>query len=86
MIRGKNFWRGGESPTIYQAGAEVNIATFHKNILAKECANTTVPESVRSNLVTILGRTAAYRGEVVTWDELLKSTEKLEPKLDGLKS
>jgi predicted dehydrogenase len=86
MIRGNNFWRGGESPTIYQAGAEVNIAAFHQNILAKDCANTTVPESVRSNLVTILGRTAAYRGELVTWDEIIKSTEKMEPKLDGLKS
>jgi predicted dehydrogenase len=85
LIRGKNFWRGGESPAIYQAGAETNIAAFHKNILAKDCANTTVPESVRSNLVTILGRTAAYRGEVVTWDELMKSAEKLEPKLAGLK-
>ena len=88
MIRGGEdaFYRGGESPAIYQAGAEVNIATFHKNILAKDYANTTVPESVRSNLVTILGRTAAYRGEVVTWDEIIKSTEKMEPKLDGLKS
>jgi predicted dehydrogenase len=88
MIRGDedNFWRGGESPDIYPAGAITNIATFHKNILAKDCANTTVPESVRSNLVTILGRTAAYRGELVTWDEIIKSTEKMEPKLDGLKS
>jgi myo-inositol 2-dehydrogenase / D-chiro-inositol 1-dehydrogenase len=88
MIRSDedNFYRGGESPAIYQAGAEANIATFHKSILAKDYANTTVPESVRSNLVTILGRTAAYRGEVVTWDTIIKSTEKLQPKLDGLKS
>ena len=86
LIRGKNFWRGGASPAIYQTGAEANIAKFHQSILAKDCANTTVTESVRSNLVTILGRTAAYRGEVVRWDELLKSNEKLDAKLGGLKS
>ncbi len=86
LIRGKNFWRGGASPAIYQAGAEANIAKFHRSILAKDCANATVPESVRSNLLTILGRSAAYRGEVVRWDELLKSNEKLDAKLGGLKS
>ena len=48
--------------------------------------NATVPESVRSNLVTILGRTAAYEGRIVTWDEIEKSTAKLEPDLKGLKS
>ena len=86
MIRGKNFYRGGSSPGIYEDGAVANIATFHKSILAKDCANTTVPPSVRSNLVTILGRTAAYRGEVVFWDQLLATNDKLEPDLKGLKS
>ena len=83
---GDNFYRGGKSPAIYEEGAVTNIATFHKSILAKDCANTTVPESVRSNLVTILGRTSAYRGEVVYWDKLVASTEKLEIDLKGLKS
>jgi hypothetical protein len=36
--------------------------------------------------VTILGRTAAYKGEVVKWEELLKCTEKLEADFGGLKS
>ena len=85
LIRGKNFWRGGTSPAIFQTGAEANIAKFHQSILAK-IPNTTVSESVRSNLVTILGRTAAYRGEVVRWDELLKSNEKLDAELGGLRS
>jgi myo-inositol 2-dehydrogenase/D-chiro-inositol 1-dehydrogenase len=83
---GDDFYRGGKSPAIYEQGAVANIATFHKSILAKDCANTTVPESVRSNLVTILGRTSAYRGEVVYWDKLVASDEKLEANLKGLKS
>jgi hypothetical protein len=35
--------------------------------------------------VTILGRTAAYTGRVVTWDEVLRSTERLAADLKGLK-
>ena len=40
--------------------------------------------SVRSNLVTILGRTAAYGNREVTWDEIIKANEKLEADLRGL--
>ncbi len=42
-----------------------------------ECSNPTVPASVRSNLTTILGRTAAYKNGVVTWDEMMRAKEKL---------
>lgn len=86
LIRGKNFWRGGSSPAIYKQGCMTNIAEFHDAIKAGRCDNPTVPESVRSNLLTILGRTAAYKGEVVTWERLLKDGEKLEYDLKGLKS
>jgi hypothetical protein len=86
LIRGNNFYRGGSSPAIYKEGAVTNIATFHKSIQAGDCTNPTVAPSVRSNLVTILGRTAAYRGEVVQWDDLLESDEKLDLKLEGVKS
>ena len=40
---------------------------------------------MRSNLTTILGRTAAYKGAEFTWDELMKSEEHLDPHLEGLK-
>jgi predicted dehydrogenase len=86
LIRGKNFYRGGSSPGIYKDGAATNIATFHASILAGNFTNPTVSESVRSNLLTILGRTAAYEGRVVTWEEILKRDEKLVPDLKGLKS
>lgn len=86
LIRGKNFYRGGSSPAIYKEGAVTNIGTFHKSIQEGDTKNATVAPSVRSNLVTILGRTAAYKGEVVRWDDLLKCDEKLDPKLEGLKS
>ena len=46
----------------------------------------TVVESVRSNLVTILGRTAAYENRVVTWDEIMACDEPLVADLKGLKA
>ena len=85
LIRGSQFYRGGETSTIYEQGAVSNIATFHDAITRGDHTNQTVGESVRSNLMAILGRTAAYRGQVVTWEELMGSDERLEPDLKGLK-
>ena len=34
----------------------------------------------------IMGRTAAYTGRTVTWDELMKSTKKMDPNLGGIKA
>jgi len=86
MVRGKNFYRGGESPGIYQEGAVSNIAAFRKNIAESKFDNPTVESSVHSNLLTILGRTAAYQGKQIYWRDILKSTEKLDGRLDGLKA
>jgi myo-inositol 2-dehydrogenase/D-chiro-inositol 1-dehydrogenase len=86
IIRGENFYRGGKSPGIYKDGAVANIATFHKDIVEGNYENQTVKPSVRSNLITILGRTAAYTGEKVMWTDLINSTEKLNAGLKGLKS
>lgn len=80
------YYRGGEASNLYLNGPTKNIAAFHKNITEGNYKNDTVAESVRSNLVSILGRTAAYQGRRVTWNELIRSNEKLDGKLDGLKS
>lgn len=85
LIRGKQFYRGGQTSTIYQQGAVRNIAGFYDSIQQGNYTNATVGESVRSNLVTILGRTAAYKGRLVTWDEILRSDERLVADLKGLK-
>jgi predicted dehydrogenase len=39
-------------------------------------------QGAESALAGMLGRTAAYTGEPVTWDELLKSKEVYDPKMD----
>jgi len=45
-----------------------------------------VAPSVQSNLITVMGRVAAYTGKVVTWEETVHSSEKLDGRLDGLKA
>ncbi|HEY8550780.1 MAG TPA: Gfo/Idh/MocA family oxidoreductase [Vicinamibacterales bacterium] len=84
LIRGQQPYEGGDTKPIFQQGAVDNIGTFFDAIQKGDVANATVPESVRSNLVTILGRTAAYKGDVVTWDEMMRSGERLEADLAGL--
>lgn len=85
-IQGTKPYKGGPMNNLFTAGAAANIAEFHESITQGRFANPTVPQSVRSNLTTILGRTAAYRRKEVTWGEILKASEKLEFDLKGLKA
>jgi predicted dehydrogenase len=84
-IRGNVPYEGGTSPDLYKEGAVRNIATFYDDVTQGRFSNPTTAPSVRSNLTTILGRTAAYKHAEVSWEELMKSKEKLDPKLHGLK-
>jgi len=86
LVRGQHFYRGGKSPAIYKDGAVANIKTFHDSITGNDYKNPTVEPSVRSNLITVLGRTAAYENRKVTWTEILNSTEKLDAGLGRLKA
>ena len=85
-IKGSEIRSEGDSGNLYTDGAVTNIATFHEQVTKGDCANSTVAPSVRSNLTTILGRTAAYKQAVVTWDEMMKHNEKQTPDLKGLKA
>ncbi len=85
-IRGKNPYAGGKAENMYPNGAIRNIATFYESVTKGDVSNPTVAPSVRSNLTTILGRQAAYARHEMTWDEMMKGHEKLEPNLKGLKA
>jgi predicted dehydrogenase len=86
QIVGKKSYKGGRHGGLYTDGAISNIAAFHTAINRGDFTNATVPPSVRSNLTTILGRTAAYRKAEVTWKEIIETAEKLEYSMAGLKS
>ena len=85
-VKAQEFHLDGKMGSLYTEGAETNIATFHDNILKGDYGNSTVAPSVRSNLTTILGRMAAYKNSVVTWDEMMRRNEKFAHDLKGLKA
>lgn len=85
-IRGAMPYAGGSTGNLYTDGAVANIAEFHESITGGRYHNPTVAPSVRSNLTTILGRTAAYRRAELTWDQMMKEAEKLEFPTTGLKA
>jgi predicted dehydrogenase len=85
-IRGKRSFAGGRMTNLYTSGAQRNIEEFYNAISGGKHDNPTVTPSVRSNLTSILGRTAAYRGTEFTWTEMMSKCESLQPDLRGLKS
>jgi len=76
----------GNSRGIFGSGVANNVKDFHKCITGGDCTNATVAPSVRSNLTCILGREAAYKGDVVTWADMMKAKTRVDGKLKGLKS
>lgn len=86
VIRGEDFYEGGATSGIFRDGAVANIATFHEMVRSGRSENETVAPSVRSNLVTILGRTAAYEGRPLSWDEMLERAITVEADLSGLEA
>ena len=78
--------KSGKLKNLYTDGVVNNIATFHRSIAAADFSNLTVAPSVRSNLTTILGRTAAYQKTEMTMADLLKRREKWEFSTHGLKA
>jgi len=86
-VKGKeDAYNGGRMTNLYTDGAVSNIATFHQNLMRGDFENPSVPESVRSNLTTILGRTAAYQRKEITWEQMMKKNEKWEADLKGVKA
>jgi len=79
-IAGKNAWMGAEKDPTFKEGAVSNVKAFVESIRAGKLLNN-AETAVESNLTAILGRTAAYKERMVTWDEMMKSNEKFEAEL-----
>jgi len=79
-ITGDNPWEGGLTSGIYQEGAVTNVKAFIAGIETGKFVNTGAG-GAQSTLTSVLGRTAAYRGAMVTWDEMVKENQKLETEL-----
>ena len=79
-ITGRQPWPGGDTKDIYAQGAIKNVKDFVESIKTGKYLNN-VEESVESNLTSILGRMAAYRENMVPWDRMMESKEKLEAEI-----
>ena len=82
-ITGESPWSGAEKDNTGRDGTVTNIRAFIESIRTGKPINN-VAESVQSNLTAVLGRTAAYRNTVVTWEEMMRSNEALDPRLPQL--
>ncbi len=85
-VHGEEKFDGEPFADLYRSGAENNVRDFYKFVTEGHYANETVAPSVRSNLTCVLGRNAAYQQGMLTWDDMIKANERLEPDLKGLKA
>lgn len=79
-ITGENAWTGTQRDDTFRQGAINNVKTFIESIRDGKAINN-AEQSVESTLTAILGRMAAYHQRVITWDEMMRSNERLEANL-----
>lgn len=79
-ITGDKPWAGVEKDDTFTGGSIDNIKRFIDSVRSGKHVNN-VAESVESNLTAVLVRMAAYQERTVTWDEMMRSNEKLEANL-----
>ncbi len=74
-ISGENAWRyRGSKANMYQVEHDEMFAGIRSGNPINNGA-----DAARSTLLAIMGRMAAYTGEVITWERALNSTEDLSP-------
>lgn len=76
-ITGQKPWKGADRDNTFDDGAIANVKSFVDSIRTGKLLNNAT-ESAESNLACILGRTAAYRGGTVTWDEMMDLNTRLD--------
>jgi predicted dehydrogenase len=71
---------GAEKDDTFKQGCVNNIKAFVASIRDGKPINN-ADQSAESNLTAILGRMAAYQQRLITWDEMMKSKERLHADL-----
>lgn len=79
-ITGQNPWLGYAGPPkgytgLWREGPIMNVKSFIESIRTGKLLNN-ASASAEATLTCILGRTAAYEGRLVTWDEMMRRNEK----------
>jgi predicted dehydrogenase len=68
-------WNGTEKDDTFKSGCVANIKSFIEGVRTGRPVNNATT-AVESNLTSILGRTAAYEQRTITWDEMMRSTDR----------
>ncbi len=76
-ITGDNPWPGVERDNTWDSGVNNNVKDFIEGARTGKFVNHG-EYAVNSTLTGVLGRTAAYTGEEVTWDDMIKKNQKFE--------
>jgi predicted dehydrogenase len=79
-IVGDNAWESSTEEGLTNDAVPRKITAFLESIRTKSYQND-VPNGVQSTLTAILGRTAAYDGELRTWDKVVSANDRF-PKVD----
>lgn len=80
-IAGDTPWKGVEKDETMRSTAE-NVKTFVEAVRAGKPINNAAT-SAESTFTAILGRMAAERESIVSWDEMLKAEQKIEANLEA---
>jgi predicted dehydrogenase len=83
---GTKHFGGGTIENLYAAGAERNIARFHREVTSGVFKNDTCQRAVDGVLTCVLGYEAAARRAHLTMDTVLKEHKRLEVDLRGLRT
>ena len=79
-IEGKTPWHGTDNHNTFHEGARENVRIFAASLKSGEYFNNG-EISAESTATGVLGRMAAQRNCVVTWEEMVRGGEVLEPRL-----
>ncbi len=83
VITGPKAWPGTAKDDTGRLGTIDNIKAFMESVRTGRTLNNTAL-AAESTLTAVLGRMAAYGQRVVTWDEMMRSEEKPDYRLQGL--
>jgi predicted dehydrogenase len=78
-ITGDQPWQGSEKDDTFTGGAIQNVREFVRALREGRVLNNGA-ESVQSNLTGVLGRIAASKETFVSWDEMMKITQRYDGK------
>jgi predicted dehydrogenase len=83
---GPKHFGGGNVESLYNAGAERNIARFYNEVTSGVFANDTCQRAVDGVLTCVLGYEAGARRTRLTMETILKENKRLQVDLRGLKT